>query len=84
MECIVVTYCLSKSAYEDQAKYEFHFKGFFAGNKIKEISVLGKLEDFFIGNEYILHLKIEKVEKNTLYGVCLRKKDLNLVKTDFL
>ncbi len=84
MECIVVSYCLSKSGCLDQAKYLFHFKGFFAGNHIKEISVMGQENEFVIGSEYIIHLKIEKVEKNTLVGNCLRKKLLKEITTDFL
>ncbi len=84
MDCIVVSYCLSKSSCLDQVKYRFHFKGFFAGNLIKEISVIGKDEEFLISSEYIIHLKIEKVEGNTLFGRALRKKLLREITTDFL
>lgn len=84
MECIVVSYCLSKTACLDQVKYRFHFKGFFAGKLLKEIRVIGKNEDFLIGSEYIIHLKIIKVIDNILMGRLLRKKLLEEITTDFL
>lgn len=84
MECIVVSYCLSKDTCVDQAKYVFHFKGFFAGHLVKAIKVVAEDEAFRIGEEYIIHLKVEKVEKNTLIGICLRKKNLDEISSDFL
>jgi len=84
MECIVVSYCLSKDACVDQAKYLFHFKGFFAGHQVKAIKVLTKGDDFRVGQEYIIHLKVEKVEGSTLIGRCIRKKILNELSRDFL
>ena len=84
MECIVVTYCLSKTGCLDQAKYTFHFRGYYTGQKVREIRVIGKDEEFLIGAEYILHLKILKVEQNTLLGKCLRKKNIKEISTDFL
>ncbi len=84
MECIVVSYCLSKSGHVDQVKYIFHFRGYFAGSKVEEIRVIGKNEEFLIGAEYILHLRILKTEQNTLVCSCLRKRNLEEISTDFL
>ncbi|MAF76861.1 MAG: hypothetical protein CME63_00545 [Halobacteriovoraceae bacterium] len=84
MECIAVTYCLSKTTSVDQDNYIFHFKGFFMGNKIEAIKVVSKNEEFFIGEEYILHLRIREVDKKTLVAKCIRKKVLGEIRSDFL
>ena len=83
MECIVVSYCLSKSACVNQAKYIFHFKGFFAGKKVKQIIIIDKNDEFLIGGEYLLHLKIDIVDKNTLVCRCFRSRSLNAIKADY-
>lgn len=84
MDCIVVSYCLSKEYCIDQDKYRFHFKGHFEGKRIKEIEVLTKDEEFLIGSEYIIHLRIKEVNGDILFGKCLRQKILDEVSIDFL
>jgi len=84
MECIAVSYCLSKDDCIDQDKYRFHFKGYFAGKKVREIEVIGKDDKFLIGSEYILHLRVEGINKGILSGKCLRQKILDEISTDFL
>jgi|TARA_Y100000780_G_C13696111_1_gene423215 hypothetical protein len=54
------------------------------GNKIEAIKVVSKNEEFFIGEEYILHLRIREVDKKTLVAKCIRKKVLGEIRSDFL
>lgn len=84
MECVVVSYCLSKDNYIDQDKYHFHFKGYFLGKIVKQIEVIGKDGEFLVGLEYILHLKVEGMKEDILLGECLRQKRLAEITTDFL
>jgi hypothetical protein len=53
----------------------FHFKGYFSGEKIKEVFVDNK--DFAVGGEYLVKLQAKEVARSSLYGKVLKYKKLN-------
>lgn len=84
MECLVVSYCISKSIWEEQNSFIFHFRGVFAGHIVKRIEVLSPEDTFEVNEEYILHVRVLKVEESTLKCSILRRKLLSKIQSDFL
>lgn len=60
-----------------QDKYfHFHFKGVYRGVVLSEIRVIEKSEEekFILGEDYLLYLKVVKIEGGLLYGTHIKSK----------
>ena len=75
MEAIIVTIFLKVEQNSHGFNNRFHFKGSFMGTSIKEILLHSK-ESFVRNEEYILHVKVLKVEGSKIYGNILRSKNI--------
>ena len=58
--------------------WSFHFIGFFKGLKVREIRATSR-KSFKVKDDYILHLRFIKLEKDILYVDILRSKNLEMV-----
>ena len=61
----------------------FSFKGPYLGKMIKLVKLRGD-SSFEKKGEYIIHLRVVKVEGTILYGNILRSKNIKYQKADFL
>lgn len=53
----------------------FHFKGYYLGQRIKEVLVDNN--GFIVGEEYLVKLKAKEVSSSILYGEVIKFKKLN-------
>ena len=72
MMIIVISFCIKRSEY---AQY-FHYKGYFLGQKINKIEVNVLQGQFEIQQEYLLKLKVLRIEKSVLICDVLQSKKL--------
>jgi hypothetical protein len=56
----------------------FHFKGFYKGVKIHSL-YLKTDEKLILGEDYILHIEVDKIEDNYLYGFIKRYRAINKI-----
>lgn len=56
--------------------FHFHFKGVYRGVVLSEIRVIekGEEEKFILGEDYLLYLKVVKIEGGLLYGTHIKSK----------
>ncbi len=67
---IILSKCqrLIKMVKKNQKFYQFHFRGFYQGEKVKEIRIRsGEDSDFEVGSEYLLWAKKLKLENGILH-----------------
>lgn len=71
-KCVRVSSCSS-----EECLYTFHFKGVFAGDLLRSVVLRGR-KDFNIrrGEEYLLYVILEKIEKEVLSGKILKIRPL--------
>lgn len=67
----IVSICLKKLA---GGRYEFHFKGFYQGRKVKRLLVQGG--EFSPCEEYIIQAKVTGFREGTLRCRCVRSKSI--------
>jgi len=61
----------------EEQTYDFHFKGVFLGKNLKLINLKCSVDHQLIkGEEYILYVKVERVDSGILYGRILKHKCL--------
>ena len=71
---IVISRCLD----DREGRVNFHFKGFYAGEEIKALRLEGVGNGQWRRNEeYVMYVKVLKVEAGTLYGEVLRQRLLD-------
>lgn len=83
MEVILVTVYQNLEQNGREKLHRFHFKGVCRGEVIKDV-YLGSSQVFTLGDEYILHVKVNKISGRNLYGNILRSKNIKYLQRDFL
>lgn len=68
-------YLISKCVAAKKNISEFHFRGFFMGEKINKIQLKSDMP-FLINRSYLIEVVNIKVSKNTIYGYSKRHKKL--------
>lgn len=77
---LVLSRCQRVSQPKDQCDkyfhFHFHFKGVYRGVVLSEIRVIEKDEEekFILGEDYLLYLKVVKIEGGLLYGTHIKSK----------
>lgn len=69
---VVISFCIKNT---DKSVY-FHFKGNFLGHKISAIEVMGENNIFEMREEYLLKLKVMRIEKSVLICQLIQSKKL--------
>ncbi|ATH06521.1 hypothetical protein BIY24_00750 [Halobacteriovorax marinus] len=77
-EVIVISVCEKVVKTNKLCGYEFHFRGFFKGEKINKINVRTR-ETFSIGEEYLLFLEIEDVLSLSLNTKLIQSTELKKI-----
>jgi hypothetical protein len=75
---IIVSKCIRITPFSSEENYYyFHFKGVFAGDLLKEVILRGR-KDFLIRKEeeYLIYVRMNSLERGTLWGSILRIKPL--------
>ena len=65
-------YLISTCILKKRSNSIFHFKGFYKGEKIKEIHIQGS--NFELNTEYLIKLKVVSVRNGVVYGESLKSK----------
>lgn len=77
---LVLSRCQRVSQPKDLSNkyFHFHFKGVYRGVVLSEIRVIekGEEEKFILGEDYLLYLKVVKIEGGLLYGTHIKSKCL--------
>lgn len=60
--------------------WEFHFKGYFEGERINKLFLRGDRDRFEASTDYILKIKIESIHKSVLRGFVLSYRKLDDIK----
>ncbi|WP_408098497.1 hypothetical protein ACJVC5_06175 [Peredibacter sp. HCB2-198] len=76
---IIVSKCLRVTKFNSEARwYEFHFKGAYAGERVKKVMLIGSNQQLLkAGEEYLIYVRLLSCEAGVLKGEILKSKPLD-------